>query len=157
MSRLLWCFLLFALLVTMVDKTEGWRRRRRRRCFVNCAVGYWSSWSSCNQPCGTRGTQTRTRGITRPARCGGSCRYTFRQTRSCNTRCPNGGTPAPGRCICKTGYSGRCCTGGKHHLQTLLTVRITTGLECLVHPLTLGCLERECFLHLFVRSLVLPK
>ncbi|XP_078371013.1 uncharacterized protein LOC144654681 isoform X2 [Oculina patagonica] len=111
MSRLLWCFLLFALLVTMVDKTEGWRRRRRRRCFVNCAVGYWSSWSSCNQPCGTRGTQTRTRGITRPARCGGSCRYTFRQTRSCNTRCPNGGTPAPGRCICKTGYSGRCCTG----------------------------------------------
>ncbi|XP_078359361.1 uncharacterized protein LOC144643850 [Oculina patagonica] len=110
MSNLLWSFLVFTLLI-MMDQTEGWRRRRRRRCPVtNCVVSSWTSWSNCTQPCGTGGTQTRTRKVTRPASCGGSCPARS-QTKACNRGCPNGGTPIHGRCNCKPGYSGRCCTG----------------------------------------------
>ncbi|XP_078378395.1 SCO-spondin-like isoform X2 [Oculina patagonica] len=110
MSKLLWSFLVLALVI-MIDQTEGWRRRRRRRCpRTNCAVSSWTSWSTCTQPCGTGGTQTRTRRVTRAATCGGSC-PALSQTQACNMGCSNGGTPLPGRCNCKTGYSGRCCTG----------------------------------------------
>lgn len=112
MSRFLWSSLVLAL-VLMVDQTEGWRRRRRRRCPVrNCSVGPWTSWSTCTQPCGTGGSQRRTRRMTSAATCGGSCPALV-ETRNCNRGCSNGGTPVSGRCInCKTGYSGRCCTGG---------------------------------------------
>lgn len=116
MSRLLWSFLFLAV-VMMLNQTEGWRRRRRRRCPVtNCAVSSWTSWSSCTQPCGTGGTQRRERKVTRGATCGGSCSYALVQSQACNWGCSNGGTPLPGRCNCQTGYSGRCCTGGKHNL-----------------------------------------
>ena len=115
-SRFLWSFLFLAVIV-MVDKTEGWRRRRRRRCPVtNCAVDNWTEWSSCTQPCGTGGTQRRQRKVIRGATCGGSCPFALVDSRTCNLGCSNGGTPLPGRCNCKTGYSGRCCTGGKYNL-----------------------------------------
>ena len=122
MSRLLWSFLFLAVIM-MVDQTEGWRRRRRRRfrCPVtNCAVDNWTTWSSCTQPCGTGGTQRRQRKVTQPPRCGGSCSYALVDSQPCNVGCSNGGTPLPGRCNCKTGYSGRCCTGGKYNLYLVL-------------------------------------
>ncbi|KAJ7389347.1 hypothetical protein OS493_032204 [Desmophyllum pertusum] len=112
--RLLWYFLFLALVV-MVDQTQGWwgGESRRRSCTrTNCAVGSWSAWSSCTQPCGIGGIQRRSRTKTRGESCGGSCPYPFTETVSCNKGCSNGGTPLHGRCInCKTGYSGKCCTG----------------------------------------------
>ena len=126
MSRFLWSFLVFAIVI-MVDQTEGWRRRRRRRCPVtNCSVGPWTSWSTCTQPCGTGGTQRRTRRVTRGATCGGSCPALV-ETRACNRGCSNGGTPVSGRCInCKTGYSGRCCTGGNILRQFKIYIFLST-------------------------------
>ena len=87
------------LLLLMMD-TNAWRRRRRRRrsspsCqAVNCLVSSWTSWSSCSHPCGTSGTQRRTRQQTRAASCGGSCPYSLLETRRCNRdACQHGGTP----------------------------------------------------------------
>lgn len=120
MSRLLWSFLFLAVIM-MVDRTEGWRRRRRRRCPVtNCAVDNWSTWSPCTQPCGIGGTQRRQRKVIRGATCGGSCSFALVDSQPCNLGCSNGGTPLPGRCNCKTGYSGKCCTGGRYNVYLVL-------------------------------------
>ena len=88
MPRLLWSFLVLCLV--MMDQTEGWRRRRRRRCPVrNCAVSSWTSWSTCTQACGNGGSQHRTRRVTQGPSCGGSCPYGLKQTRACNRHnCP---------------------------------------------------------------------
>ena len=87
MRRLLWSFLVLSLV--LLDQTEGWRRRRRRRCpRTNCAVSSWTSWSTCTRSCGG-GTQYRTRRVTRAASCGGSCPYGLRETQNCKIRnCP---------------------------------------------------------------------
>ncbi|XP_078379543.1 uncharacterized protein LOC144662575 [Oculina patagonica] len=74
----------------------------------NCSVSSWSPWSSCTQPCGNGGIQTRARNTS-----GFACCPTPVETRLCNMGCPNGGTPVLGRdgeCFCKIGYSGQCCT-----------------------------------------------
>ncbi|KAM7440695.1 hypothetical protein ABFA07_010097 [Porites harrisoni] len=103
---------LVVLFLMLLDYTEGWRRRRRRRCPVrNCAVSAWTKYSPCSQPCGNGGFKKRTRTVTRPGTCGGGCPYALVDIQPCNRGCPNRGTPVTGRCICKSGYSGRCCTG----------------------------------------------
>ncbi|XP_078379572.1 uncharacterized protein LOC144662599 isoform X1 [Oculina patagonica] len=104
-SGLCWYSLILTL-VLPVDKGEmQWTCKQ-------CAVGLWTSWTPCTQPCGNGGTKTRTRPITTFPTCGDSC-PTLSETLSCKTRCPNGGTPISGRdgkCSCKVGYSGQCCT-----------------------------------------------
>lgn len=113
MPKSLWSLLVLFLM--LLDYTEGWRRRRRRRCPVrNCAVSAWTKYSPCSQPCGNGGTKKRTRTVTRPGTCGGGCPYALVDIQPCNRGCPNRGTPVTGRCICKSGYSGRCCTGGQY-------------------------------------------
>ena len=62
--------------------------RRRRSCSAqSCRVSSWSRWSSCSRTCGSSGTQKRTRHKTRNEYCGGSCHYSFSETRACNRRC----------------------------------------------------------------------
>ena len=78
----------------------------------DCSMSSWLSWSTCSQPCGTGAVQTRSRKVIRAAKCGGSC-WSLEQSRPCNTVCPNGGTPVDWGCLCKTGYSGKCCARGK--------------------------------------------
>ncbi|XP_046857349.1 neurogenic locus notch homolog protein 2-like isoform X2 [Xenia sp. Carnegie-2017] len=81
--------------------------KARRR---NCLVSSWTSWSSCNHQCGSAGVQTRTRYKTRKESCGGRCPYSLRRTRACNrNKCRNGGRPTYGRCICRSGWKGKCC------------------------------------------------
>ena len=112
---------IFVILIMLATQTEGWRRRRRRRCpRTNCAVTSFNQWSSCSQPCGNGGTQTRTRTVTRRPSCGGSSCPPLRETRACNRGCSNGGFALTGRCLCKSGYGGQCCTRGKINLlQTI--------------------------------------
>ena len=99
--------------------SDSWRRRRRRRAPPpcrprNCVAGSWTSWGACSHQCGTSGTQRRTRPQTSPASCGGSCPYTFGDTRACNRdKCKNGGTPRSSGCSCRPGFRGTCCDGGK--------------------------------------------
>ena len=106
------------ILIIFSQDTEGWRRRRRRRrtpCKKqDCTMSSWSNWCTCSYPCGVGGKQTRKRTVIRPASCGGSCPYGYRlsESRSCNIGCPNGGTVAVGRCICRPGFGGRCCDAG---------------------------------------------
>ena len=85
-----WFFVVLTALV-MVDQTEGWRRRRRRRCHEqSCVVGDWGWWSSCSRSCGSWGVRTRSRTMRRYATCGGSCPYDLRETESCNRfSCPS--------------------------------------------------------------------
>ena len=113
-------------LLLLMAETGGWSRRRRRRrspppcSAVNCQVGSWTSWSSCSHQCGTSGTQTRTRQQTQAASCGGSCPYSFSETRACNRdSCQNGGTPLSSGCSCKAGYHGTCCEYGEFRLRSV--------------------------------------
>ena len=69
-----------------LSSVDSWRRRRRRRCQRNCTPGSWTGWTTCTKAC-DRGTQYRTRGISVPAVCGGSCNDALRQTQYCNTQC----------------------------------------------------------------------
>ncbi|XP_046857354.1 thrombospondin type-1 domain-containing protein 7B-like [Xenia sp. Carnegie-2017] len=112
-------FLVF-LFILLLLAFEGncWRRRRRRRWWrrrrrcpaSNCGVSHWSSWSSCSHQCGLSGVQTRTRKKTRTESCGGSCPYSFTQTRACNrNNCGNRGWSWYGRCICNSCWTGTCC------------------------------------------------
>ena len=78
---------LLTVLLLVGNGISWWRRRRRRRCYRNCSVSGWSSWSSCSRSCGNSGTKTRTRYITVGAQCGGTCPYSLRQTIACNRRC----------------------------------------------------------------------
>ena len=72
-----------------VDDARGWwwSRRRRRRCWASdCIVSNWYPWGSCSQSCGSYGTQTRSRHVTRSAYCGGGC-YSLSESRACNRVC----------------------------------------------------------------------
>ena len=110
-------FWILVVLSMLANQTEGWRRRRRRRCpRINCAVTTFKQWSSCSLPCGNGGTQTRTRTVSRYPSCGGSSCPPLIETRACNRGCSNGGTPLTGRCLCKSGYGGQCCTRGRKNL-----------------------------------------
>lgn len=106
-------------LLVLARDTDSWGRRRRRRspppCSARpCQVSSWSSWSACSQPCGTSGTQKRTRRKTVVQACGGSCPYSLDQVRACNRdQCKNGGTPFSNGCRCRPGYRGTCCEGGR--------------------------------------------
>ena len=97
------------LLVLIAECSEGFRfrvgkvRLLRRGLFcveVNCRWGGWSSWSSCNHPCGNAGVSTRSRGIARMSKCDGkSCSGPSQDARPCNRGCPHGGTARNGYCI----------------------------------------------------------
>lgn len=91
MSKLFWCFVVFVLVV-MVDQTEGWPRRWRRRCNARiCSVSSWSSWSSCSRSCGG-GRQTRSREVIANSKCGGGCPYSLGDYHYCNrSPCPGEG------------------------------------------------------------------
>ncbi|XP_068755738.1 spondin-1-like isoform X1 [Montipora capricornis] len=77
-------FLVFILLFVPHD-TDGWRRRRRRRCQpTDCSVSSWNSWSSCStDTCGQQGLQRRSRTVTSSASCGGAACPTLDETRQC--------------------------------------------------------------------------
>lgn len=104
-------------LVAFVRHTECWSRRRRSPppCTPrDCQVSLWSTWSACTQQCGTSGTQIRTRTVTVPATCGGSCPFALSETRPCNRdNCQNSGTPIANGCLCQAGFTGTCCEIGK--------------------------------------------
>ena len=86
-------------LIILVGQTSG-----------ACIWSDWSSWSSCNHPCGNAGTQSRRRGIARSSSCGGSgCSGPSSETRACNRLCYNSGTLRPEDCDCPDEYWGTCC------------------------------------------------
>ena len=135
---------IFALLV---QEGKTWRRRRRRRCpYRNCAVSSWSAWTRCTHNCGGSGTQFRTRRKTQSEACGGSCPYTFRETRACNRHCPNGGTPRGAGCACRVGFSGTCCDGKKLSLSFFNTsiTKLNESFAKKMHFFVSGCLK-SCF------------
>ena len=115
--------ILVALLFTtcFLSSVDSWRRRRRRRCKRDCTPGSWSSWSTCTKPCG-RGTQYRTRGISVPAICGGSCSHALRATQSCNTQC------CPVNCAWSWNQWGPCSGCGISHKTR--TIKITRNPSC---------------------------
>ncbi|KAI0207552.1 hypothetical protein LSAT2_007820, partial [Lamellibrachia satsuma] len=90
---------------------------------VNCVWRDWSGWRACNHPCGTAGTQSRSRGIATGASCGGSsCSGPSNQTRACNRYCDNGGTPQFGHCDCPDEFWGTCCD--KRHIYNVVGVAV---------------------------------
>ncbi len=113
--------LIFALCIAMlftVTSEKWWNRRRRSSpppCRASdCEVSSWSSWSACSYPCGTSGMSYRTRDIISSASCGGSCPYSFRDTKACNRGgCSNYGRAHSTGCNCRPGYTGRCCGYGE--------------------------------------------
>ena len=93
------CRLLLVLWPTrrMEEKTGGSSCSR-----VDCTWGGWSEWSDCRRHCGSSGTKSRSRGISRSSSCGGSsCSGPSKQTQACNRFCDNGGIP-------HNGYGGNC-------------------------------------------------
>lgn len=51
----------------------------------NCVFGMWSQWSDCSKGCGT-GQRSRSRGVTLPASCGGTCAGAGSELEECNTQ-----------------------------------------------------------------------
>ena len=105
---------------------------------VHCRWGGWSSWGSCNHPCGNAGVATRSRGIARKMKCHGhSCSGPSLDARPCNRGCPHGGTAQNGYCSgCPRGFYGTCCEHGKSRFdfnRTPLVRRLRHGLP--VSPL----------------------
>ncbi|XP_070570696.1 uncharacterized protein [Ptychodera flava] len=102
--------ILIVMLILNVHGVSVLRRRRRGCSPVNCSVSSWSSWSECSAPCGTDGTQTRTRSVTNPASCGGSCSYQLKETQACNVPgCNDHGSPRSTYCDCVDEWWGTCC------------------------------------------------
>ena len=58
-----------------------------RCCPVNCAVGQWSSWGSCNAACEKTGNRARTRTVTTQPACKGTPCPTLRETKACQGPC----------------------------------------------------------------------
>jgi hypothetical protein len=52
-------------------------------CPENCIVSNWSGWSACSVTCG-RGLLTRTRSVSRPAQCDGTCLDDLSESTQCN-------------------------------------------------------------------------
>ncbi|XP_028399273.1 spondin-1-like [Dendronephthya gigantea] len=81
-------------------------------CPRNCVLSSWSAWTKCSSSgCGKNsGTQTRSRRITTPASCGGSCSQT-QKLKTVSQRC----TPIPITCQMSSWGKWQACvaTNGK--------------------------------------------
>ena len=120
MSISRWWFVLWLILLLVGQVRVQIRWSRSSSCSrVNCAWGGWSAWGVCNHPCGNAGTQSRSRGTSRGASCGGSsCSGPSSQTQDCNRFCYNGGTPRLGHCDCPDEFWGTCCNKCKYRYTT---------------------------------------
>ena len=117
--------ILFVIFGFLVDDAHGWwtSRRRRRRCSAsNCAVSGWSAWRACSRSCGSSGTQSRQRHVTRVQSCGGSC-YHLSETRACNRVC------CPLNCGWSWGNWGSCggCGRGTRTRRVVVSVNPSCG------------------------------
>ena len=111
MSFLRTVFLSFIVIILMQSVFAiNWPWARRRCSRKNCVWESWSNWGGCNHPCGTAGTQSRNRGISRHPSCGGSgCGGPSSETRDCNRFCYNGGSPRVAYCECTEPFWNTCC------------------------------------------------
>ena len=141
--------LLLAISVCLFGQTQSFLRIGNVRIIgacteVNCAWGGWSEYGECTDVCGSTGTQTRSRSISRQAKCDGSgCSGPSTETRKCNRLCYNGGTPQDGYCShCPDKFWGTCCEKRKSKLRVYLylyslvdqrRVDIIDHVECGVH------------------------
>ena len=117
--------ILFVLCIAILfTEASGWFWNRRRRspprrppCRPkNCQVSSWSRFRSCSYPCGTSGTQMRSRSITDTQSCGGRCPFRLTESRRCNRNKCNTrnsvGSHSTG-CYCRAGFTGTCCGSGE--------------------------------------------
>lgn len=141
------CFPEVAVLVLFIcfSSTDGWRRRRRRRCAVrDCVVSSWSSWSSCTaNQCGQGGSQRRTRWQVTAPLCGGLECPSMEETRQCygtqSVNCQLSSWSEWSSCSTPCGVSG---------IQTSSRHRIITeqcgGTCSTTFRKTRGCPEQSC-------------
>jgi len=109
---------------------------------VNCAVGEWVSWGSCNTTCGG-GNQNRTRTIITPASCGGTACPATNETTPCNTNC------CSVNCVVGEWVSwGSCdatCGGGTlTRIRSIQTPASCGGTACPATTGTIDCNTNCC-------------
>ena len=132
-----------------------------RCCPVNCAVGQWGSWGSCDAKCEAAGKQIRKRTITTPPSCGGTACPTTQEQRACRGGCckrdclvSNWGSwgkcnAPPGKCGANSGSRGRSRTitrqpscGGSACPST------SDNQRCTPVPITCQVRSSRCYLNL---------
>ena len=139
---------MLAVLFILVDYSDAWfsRRRRRRSCSPqDCQVSEWSYWSSCSaSQCVQHGSQSRSRTEESSPSCGGAPCPDLKETRqcygttpvncqlsswsewsACTTSCGVSGTQSSSRHRITTEQCGGTCT------STFRKTRACPDLSCL--------------------------
>ena len=118
-----------------------------QECATDCQVGSWSSWGDCTKPCGG-GTQTRTRGITKPAVAGGKDCPALSETQPCNVQsCQITPTPVSCEVSAWSGWSGcsKTCGGGlQTRTRTVTKPAANGGTACPTLTETQECNTQAC-------------
>jgi len=119
-------------------------------CPVNCEVGAWSAWSTCDRSCGG-GSQTQTRVVLTQAAHGGSACPALRQTQPCNTHncpvhCDVSGWSSWSAC------SAACGGGSQRQTRTITVQPAYGGNACPTLVNTQNCNMQSCPVNCAVTS-----
>lgn len=124
-------------------------------CPENCEVSQWSSWSSCDKPCGT-GKQSRSRSVTKQSAHGGTaCPTNLTETRDCNTQeCRVNCEVSPWS---NWSQCDKKCGGGKQsRTRTVTKQPLGSGSKCPVLREERACNTERCIVSNVKAEIVVP-
>ena len=111
-------------------------------CPVDCSVSSWGRWGGCSKACG-KGSQKRSRRVTRKVNYGGKKCPALNQSRACNTK------PCPVNCAVSSwgGFGActkKCGSGAKTRRRTIRVKPAYGGAACPALSNSVACNKNPC-------------